>query len=234
MGCGQSRCKCPSMPQFRHVCGVPFFFSIITCSNPGGGCFILHRYLESPYFILHTSLYLFGFIHIIFYGDISSNITMGIAPQNWGPHVWAAIHLICLGAPETFTGSDSSGYRAFFTNLPSILPCEKCQEHLRQNLSELSMEAALSGGRESLFRWSVQLHNKVNAQLGKRMVPYEEAKEFWTNVSNGTQLCFPSSSTTSNANATKTKGSDVILYLIIFMLGVFATLVITSMGRRKS
>lgn len=146
---------------------------------------------------------------------------MGIAPAYWGPHVWAAIHLICLGAPQSFAGSNTSGYRAFFTNLASILPCEKCQEHLRQNLNELSIDGALSGGRESLFRWSVELHNKVNEQLGKRVVPYEEAKEFWTNVSKGTQHCLPNKVEPIPKQASRSiKTSDVILVFIWILVGV--------------
>lgn len=166
---------------------------------------------------------------------------MGIAPDVWGPHVWAAIHLICLGAPESFTGSDTSGYRAFFTNLPAILPCEKCQEHLRQNLKEISIEAALSGGRESLFRWSVQLHNKVNSQLGKRVIPYEEAKEFWTKVTTGEITCIPNNATKmtetkSNViTVSKTnKWSDIVLYMIWLTIGVMLTLLFTQGGRRRS
>lgn len=166
---------------------------------------------------------------------------MGIAPQYWGPHVWAAIHLICLGAPETFSGSDSSGYRAFFTNLASILPCEKCQEHLRQNLKEASLEAALSGGRDSLFRWSVQLHNMVNSQLGKAIIPYEEARAFWDKVATGETLCFPTKPhtnvhvrSTASVDVSKTKASDIVFYLIIFMFGVVGTLFFTQMGRRKN
>lgn len=153
-------------------------------------------------------------------------MTIGIAPEYWGPHVWAAIHLICLGAPESFNGSDTSGYRAFFTNLPSILPCKKCQDHLRANLTNLSIEGALSGGKDTLFRWSVALHNMVNAQLGKRTVPYDEALAFWTKVSKGEKLCLPKSDTDTQRVAqnqqqhTTIKTSDIVLALFFIVLGV--------------
>lgn len=96
------------------------------------------------------------------------------------------------------------------------------------------MEAALSGGRDSLFRWSVQLHNKVNSQLGKRIVPYEEAKEFWTKVSKGETLCLPNASPTETQLSSKKKKSDIVLYFIVFMLGVIITMLFTSVGRRRS
>ncbi len=160
---------------------------------------------------------------------------MGIAPAYWGPHVWAAIHLICLGAPESFSGSDTSGYRAFFTHLASILPCEACREHLRANLKETSIEAALSGGRESLFKWSVQLHNTVNGQLGKPIMPYEQAKTFWTDVANGKVLC-PANTVTKVVSENK-KEKDVMDYLWVMIwvtVGFVAALLVTSGGRRKN
>lgn len=167
-----------------------------------------------------------------------SSMTTGIAPEYWGPHVWAAIHMICLGAPETFSGSDTSGYRAFFTNLPSILPCKKCQEHLRANLDELSIEGALSGGRETLFRWSVALHNKVNTQLGKRVIPYEEAKDFWVKVSKGQKHCLPNatkeSQVLSNSKPESIKVSSVVLSLFFIVLGIVIGMFVTSKGRRKN
>jgi hypothetical protein len=164
---------------------------------------------------------------------------MGIAPAYWGPHVWAAIHLICLGAPESFSGSDSSGYRAFFTHLASILPCDACREHLRANLKETSIEAALSGGRESLFQWSVQLHNTVNGQLGKPIIPYEQAKAFWTDVANGKKPCPSVSDINATNSATKNKKEkDVLmdyLWIMIWVtVGFVAALILTSRGRRKS
>lgn len=168
---------------------------------------------------------------------LAYNRYMGIAPAYWGPHVWAAIHLICLGAPESFTGSDTSGYRAFFTNLASILPCEACREHLRQNLKETSIEAALSGGRESLFKWSVQLHNTVNGQLGKPILPYDQAKAFWTDVANGKKYCFPNDKV-DGGDAGKTLGrkmslSDVVWVMIWVIVGFVVAILFTE-GRRRS
>lgn len=152
--------------------------------------------------------------------------------------MWAAIHLICLGAPASFSGSDTSGYRAFFTHLASILPCEACREHLRQNLKETSIEAALSGGRESLFKWSVQLHNTVNGQLNKRIVPYDEAKAFWTEVAEGKRPCFPSDSPKpalyggNHTQRTKNKVCDLLYIMIWLVIGFMIAMLIE--GLRKS
>lgn len=103
---------------------------------------------------------------------------MGLAPNHWGPHVWAAIHLICLGAPEQLSSSQQQAYRTFFEGLAYVLPCASCSKHLLQNLEKVPISQSLSG-REELFAWSVRLHNTVNEMLGKQTMSLEDAKERW-------------------------------------------------------
>ena len=111
---------------------------------------------------------------------------MGLEPIAWGPHVWAAIHIICLGAPESFAGSDHLSYRKFFDALPYVLPCEKCREHLKAHMERYPIDAALSGGKATLFAWSVQLHNAVNRSLNKPEMSVSDARAHWTSVLEGT------------------------------------------------
>lgn len=117
---------------------------------------------------------------------------MGLQPAYWGPHVWAAIHLICLGAPDKFSSGDAAAYRVFFENIPNILPCEVCKNHLIENMKQVPMDQALSSGRDALFAWSVKLHNEVNRMLGKPLVSLEDAKAHWLSISQGAPLLPPS------------------------------------------
>lgn len=111
---------------------------------------------------------------------------MGLEPISWGPHVWAAIHIICLGAPEMFQGGDHLSYFKFFDSLPYVLPCEKCREHLKRHMEKYPIDAALAGGRSTLFTWSVNLHNAVNRSIGKPEMSVPDAMKHWTTVLNGT------------------------------------------------
>lgn len=113
---------------------------------------------------------------------------MGLEPVSWGPHVWAAIHIICLGAPDMFQGSDQLSYHKFLDSLPYILPCEKCREHLKSHMERYPIDGALSGGKTTLFKWSVNLHNAVNRSLGKKEMSVEDAMQHWTAVLNGTNV----------------------------------------------
>lgn len=109
---------------------------------------------------------------------------MGIDPRQFGPYLWATIHLVCLGAPDHFTDEQKNSYANFINSLPAVIPCSTCSQHLHQNLADQPVEAVLAagGGSPELFKWSVDLHNRVNTQLSKTRVSYEDAYTFWRNV----------------------------------------------------
>lgn len=96
-----------------------------------------------------------------------------IDPMMFGPHYWAVIHISCLAAGKNLTAEKLNQMKQFVDSLPGILPCIDCQEHLVENLVTLPFD----GGDP--FKWSVDLHNLVNNQLGKLTVNYSDALEFW-------------------------------------------------------
>lgn len=148
---------------------------------------------------------------------------MGIVPQIWGPYVWATIHLICLGAPERFNSGDAAAYRIFFENLPNILPCETCKEHLIQNLKNVPMDTAFNGGRDTLFAWSVKLHNQVNQMLGKPVVRYEDAAAYWISITKGAKLNPISKTQPIEDVVPYKKGNclkNIILMVIVLLIGI--------------
>jgi hypothetical protein len=149
---------------------------------------------------------------------------MTLAPDLWGPSVWAAIHLICLGAPEKIDPATQNAYATFFKQLPYILPCATCAKHLEANLQTLPLEGDVTQTRESLFRWSVELHNLVNKQLGKPMMTLQDARLLWQKGGH----------THSDIQTKKTNGLSRLI-LGIF-LGLLAGLVLShafTRGRRS-
>ncbi len=96
-------------------------------------------------------------------------------PNTWGPSLWRAIHFIALGFPSgSATEMQKEAYRVFFRNLDGVLPCSTCADNYREHLArhvspvEEAIEAAATAEHPmALFDWTVQLHNVVNASLGK-------------------------------------------------------------------
>ena len=106
---------------------------------------------------------------------------MGFVPDHWGPYVWAAIHIMCMGAPDKIPEGKRKSYAQFINSLPNILPCTVCGEHLRENLATFPVDDFLDS-RQSLFEWSVRMHNIVNRHTGKQDVSFEDAFNHWKRI----------------------------------------------------
>ena len=93
---------------------------------------------------------------------------MGIAPEIWGPNLWGTLHLLCL------TGTITPNFVQEFAN---VIPCPMCAGHF----TELIIENPLPESDDPLvlFRWSVHVHNLVNARIGKPTLTVEQAVERW-------------------------------------------------------
>lgn len=149
---------------------------------------------------------------------------MGIEPHVWGPNAWATIHLICLGAPDVL-GADQLSYKKFFDALPYVLPCEKCRKHLIQHLEKHPMDAALAGGKSTLFTWSVELHNAVNEMLGKPSMSVDDALKFWSAYRPDNFMCKDKKE--KKKHKSYCTGEQVLLFAIFIILGVIIGLLLS-------
>ena len=96
---------------------------------------------------------------------------MGITPDIWGPNLWGTLHLLCLAG--TITPN-------FVQEYATVIPCPMCAGHFAEVLKENPLPD--SNDPLVLFRWSVHVHNVVNARLGKPILNPEQAMERWTTI----------------------------------------------------
>ena len=101
-----------------------------------------------------------------------------IGPNIWGPHGWNFLHYVSLGYPQEPTENDKRYYKDFYTSLQNVLPCATCQGNYKKNLSELPIDNALQS-RDSLVKWVIDVHNKVNKETNKRELGYDEAIQLY-------------------------------------------------------
>ena len=94
---------------------------------------------------------------------------MGVAPEIWGPNLWGTLHLLCLAG--TITPN-------FVQEFAKVIPCPMCAGHFAEVLKENPLPD--SDDPLVLFRWSVHVHNLVNARIGKPILEPEQAMERWT------------------------------------------------------
>ena len=99
-------------------------------------------------------------------------------PKVWGPHGWQFLHSITLAYPDNPTLEDKNNHAQFFNGIQNILPCQSCRDHYSLSLQELPVEQHLEN-KESLFRWLVDIHNRVNVKNNKREYSYDEVTKLY-------------------------------------------------------
>uniref|UniRef100_A0A6C0CRX2 thiol oxidase n=1 Tax=viral metagenome TaxID=1070528 RepID=A0A6C0CRX2_9ZZZZ len=109
---------------------------------------------------------------------------MGISPDIWGPNAWTFIHLMVISEHESFDIGRLTYYQQFYEVLTHLLPCEKCRNHLIENLKK-NKDLSTIRTKKELFKWTVDLHNAVNLILNKSIWDTEKAYTHWTAVANG-------------------------------------------------
>ena len=93
--------------------------------------------------------------------------------DDWGPKAWSFIHHVAMAYPEHPTEEDKHNYKNFYENIKNVLPCKECASNYEKNLERKPIDSALVGNQE-LFKWTIDIHNMVNVELGKRKYSYEE------------------------------------------------------------
>jgi len=90
----------------------------------------------------------------------------------WGPHLWFSLHTISIVYPLKPTDNDKKNYKNFFINLKEVIPCSICKKNYVRHLSEHPLDNFLDN-RKSLVYWVIDMHNMVNAEIGKKILSYE-------------------------------------------------------------
>lgn len=98
-----------------------------------------------------------------------SNNPNGFSPDLWGPSMWFMVHLVAATYPTAPTAADKANYAAFFKSLQHVLPCPGCAVGYRTIITTepTKMNARIFASRQALFKWTVDVHNRVNAKLKK-------------------------------------------------------------------
>ncbi len=92
----------------------------------------------------------------------------GFPPDTWGPSLWLLIHTVAATYPVDPTPEAQRQFAAFYTSLQYVIPCGGCRKgyaSLINGTHRLTPEVLAD--RLSLFKWTVDVHNAVNAKVGK-------------------------------------------------------------------
>lgn len=99
---------------------------------------------------------------------------MGLSPEIWGSSGWRFIHSVALAYPIEPTEEDKENYKKFFESIPKVLPCSICGEHFQEKLDTMPL---ILDTKKDLWEWTVDAHNQVNKENGKKELTYDEAMQ---------------------------------------------------------
>jgi len=101
---------------------------------------------------------------------------MRIGPDVWGPHGWKFLHFLALAYPAEPSEDDKKHYKQFFELLQFMLPCSVCANNFKRHIeTDLPISDEVLKNKDNFVKWSIDLHNIVNNETGKREIPLEEA-----------------------------------------------------------
>jgi len=87
-----------------------------------------------------------------------------------GPDLWSELHCWALT-------TDRKDIRRWLARFETRIGCGECRRHWQTLVNQQPPD---DSSNETLFAWSVRLHNSVNQQLNKPEMPVEAARSLWT------------------------------------------------------
>ena len=101
------------------------------------------------------------------------------------------MHIASLAYSDTPTDRQKSNMRAFYESLVDVIPCPICRQHYEDNLKAMPLDEPIKS-RMGLVKWVFDMHNKINVQLGKREITFDEFIESMKNLENAKKSVPPS------------------------------------------
>lgn len=100
------------------------------------------------------------------------------APSAWGPHLWYYLHSCSFNYPDHPSDEKKNNMKNWLRSLYATMPCPSCSQHYKSYMDEADLDKICSS-RDNLFKFIVDLHNKVNARTGKKEISYDQAYDMY-------------------------------------------------------
>lgn len=110
-------------------------------------------------------------------------------PNVWGPHAWIFLHSITFTYPNNPTAENKMNMYNFFSNLGSVLPCDKCKINFSKHLEKHPLNNRVLCSRGNLVKWLIDIHNDVNSYTGKPKMSYYNVEQFYNKLYGRNNLC---------------------------------------------
>ena len=104
-----------------------------------------------------------------------------MSTKYWGPLCWKMLHTISYSSKNIIDRESQQEYQNFFVVvLPKIIPCEKCQQHWKENISNTKYLPKINN-RNDMINWLINVHNNINYNHKKRIFSRKEVDKMYIN-----------------------------------------------------
>lgn len=90
----------------------------------------------------------------------------------WGSTLWFSLHTITMNYPNNPSYTEKKNYKNFFISLEHVIPCSVCRRNYQRHLKEHPIDNHLDSRRKLVY-WLIDIHNMVNAEIGKKIMSYK-------------------------------------------------------------
>lgn len=105
-------------------------------------------------------------------------MSQSLDPEVWGPQYWFVLFSIAYTYPQNPNKITKKKYYEFIQNIPLFIPHEKIGTDFIQYLDTYPVTPYLDN-RISFMKWVHFIHNKMNAQLRKPTISFDEAVKLY-------------------------------------------------------
>ncbi|ORX46357.1 FAD-linked sulfhydryl oxidase ALR-like protein [Piromyces finnis] len=96
--------------------------------------------------------------------------------QELGRATWTYLHSVAAYYPEKPTRKQQKDMQSFLRIFSEFYPCKPCAKYLVKEINEHPPQVET---KSALSTWVCQLHNEVNARLGKPIFDCSKVDERW-------------------------------------------------------
>ena len=115
---------------------------------------------------------------------------MALDSKIWGPPFWFTLHTIGITYPTHPNDTVKKKYYDFIQNLPLFIPDPKMGNKISEYLDKFPVTPYLDS-RMSFMKWIHFLHNKINMQLGKEVISFDDSiKMYYDNYKPKNELSY--------------------------------------------
>ena len=133
---------------------------------------------------------------------------------DWGPKYWYVLHMMAFHYPLTPNKVTKRKYYDTIMNFPLFLPHEEMGNKFSKMLDKYPVTPYLDS-RESFIKWTHFIHNRVNENLEKPIMPYSEFIELYTK---------PKDEKSNMTFINRNKSAIVVTLLLIIIFAIYKLL----------